>query len=422
MKISGHSDPVVYGDEYKEETVRSGISATEETIDLSVDWGFMVRHCLGHLIVLVGLVGNCLSFVVMKAKPLRHKSYSHYLCALAVFDSIVLMTRETHHLDNLLTYFHHPGLFSGFSTPACKMFRFAETLSCLVSSWMVVAMALERLLVVYRPFRKNVLCTQKGALVVITSIFVISSYTQVFRLVMVVSDNGKCLSDPYYEQVYMMLHIYVYQIVLAFLLPVIVVFICNVSVLKKIYQEVKRQEVKRQEVKRQEVKRQEMKRQEVKRQEVKRQEVKRQEVKRQEVKRQEVKRQEVERTLREDENSASTRLNDASSQRSKTTRLLLAIGFVFVFTLLPSNTLSIIIILTYRIQGMGARHLLIASIPWNHLLATITDINYAANFYIYVLSGNKFRQELRRVLRTDRFRFTTMSMSTRATREEFVLT
>ena len=43
------------------------------------DWGFLVKQCVGHVIVLIGLVGNCLSFVVMKSKPLRNKSYSHYL-------------------------------------------------------------------------------------------------------------------------------------------------------------------------------------------------------------------------------------------------------------------------------------------------------------------------------------------------------
>ena len=130
----------------------------------------------------------------------------------------------------------------------------------------------------------------------------------------------------------------------------------------------------------------------------------------------------MERTLREDVNSASTRLNDASSQRSKTTRLLLTIGFVFVLTLLPSNILTIVLLVAYELYGMAARQLVMNAIPWNNVLSAITDVNYAANLYIYVLSGKKFRKELRRVLRTDRFRFASVSItSTRATREEFVL-
>jgi hypothetical protein len=76
---------------------------------------------------------------------------------------------------------------------------------------------------------------------------------------------------------------------------------------------------------------------------------------------------------------------------------------------------------------MGARALVMVALPWLHMLSVITDTNYAANFYIYVLSGKKFRQELRRVLRIHRFRlrFTSTSgaatASRHTTREELIL-
>ncbi|KAL8583919.1 hypothetical protein ACOMHN_009672 [Nucella lapillus] len=336
--------------------------------DVPATWGFLVRQSVGHVIVVVGLVGNCLTMVVMKSKPLRFKSYSHYLCALAVFDSIVLLTREVRHVDDLKRYLGVPGVFSDFTSTSCRLFLFTETLSCLVSAWLVVAMATERLLVVYRPFGKSVLCTQKGAIVVIVSIVVIFSYTQVFRLVMVRWEGGECLSVRQYADVYIVLHVYLYQVTLTFLLPVGAVFVCNISVLCKIRQ--------------------------------------------------------VERQLQEDDDSASTRLNHASTRNgSKTTRLLLTIGFVFVFTLLPSSTLSLILLTAYKLRGLAARPLLLASYPWSQVLAAVTDVNYAANFYIYVLSGRPFRRELRRVLHTEGLWFyASYRISTRATREEFVLT
>jgi len=81
-----------------------------------------------------------------------------------------------------------------------------------------------------------------------------------------------------------------------------------------------------------------------------------------------------------------------------------------------------VLLVAYELYGMAARQLVMNAIPWNNVLSAITDVNYAANLYIYVLSGKKFRKELRRVLRTDRFRFASVSItSTRATREEFVL-
>ena len=58
------------------------------------------------------------------------------------------------------------------------------------------------------------------------------------------------------------------------------------------------------------------------------------------------------------------------------------------------------------------------------VLAGITAINYASNFYIYVLSGRKFRQELRKVLRIKRFRFSGFSgysTTSRSTRDEHVM-
>ncbi|XP_025078359.1 opsin, ultraviolet-sensitive-like isoform X2 [Pomacea canaliculata] len=299
----------------------------------------------------------------MKSKPLRHKSYSHYLCALAVFDSLTLVTREMRHLHDLLTYFQYSGVFSDFSAVGCKIFSFSECVSCLMSSWLVVAMALERVLVVYVPFRKNVWCTQRGAVAIIISLFVIFSYSQVFRFVMVTKTEGQCEGHRDYLAAYLVLHVYVYQLCLAYTLPIIIVFAANISVLRKICQ--------------------------------------------------------VERTFRQDENSASTRLTHASSGRSKTTRMLLTICFVYVLTLLPGSTLSIVMIVAYQLFDLAtSQQLLVAAVPWYNVLIVVSDLNYALNFYIYVLSGKKFRLELRRIFRTDRF--VVSSHSTR-TREEFIL-
>lgn len=127
----------------------------------------------------------------------------------------------------------------------------------------------------------------------------------------------------------------------------------------------------------------------------------------------------MERTFRQDENSASTRLTHASSGRSKTTRMLLTICFVYVLTLLPGSTLSIVMIVAYQLFDLAtSQQLLVAAVPWYNVLIVVSDLNYALNFYIYVLSGKKFRLELRRIFRTDRF--VVSSHSTR-TREEFIL-
>ncbi|ESP02461.1 hypothetical protein LOTGIDRAFT_138429, partial [Lottia gigantea] len=136
-------------------------------------WGFFIHQIFTPIFTVVGIIGNCLSFIVMKSKTLRHKSYSHYLCALAVFDSLVLIEREILVTNDLLMYYGKPGVFEGFSAAACKIFNFTGCVCSLMSSWIIVCMAQERLLVVYMPFKKHVFTTQRGAILIILSLFIV---------------------------------------------------------------------------------------------------------------------------------------------------------------------------------------------------------------------------------------------------------
>ncbi|RUS91423.1 hypothetical protein EGW08_000853 [Elysia chlorotica] len=116
---------------------------------------------------------------------LKSKSYSHYLSALAVFDSLVLISQEIHIVDEILVIgFHQNGLFHGFSDEACKVIlSFSDAVCNLMSAWLIVVMALERLWVVSMPFRTNgtMWFRQKGAIIIILSLLAVMSATQVFR-------------------------------------------------------------------------------------------------------------------------------------------------------------------------------------------------------------------------------------------------
>ncbi len=117
-------------------------------------WGFATTP----VIVLIGMVGNCLSLVVMKSKTLRHKSYSDYLCALAVFDTITLIIRLVKTVDEYYSVkLDTFGLFQKFNDGSCKVFDFLEHVSYLMSSWLVVLMAIERLIAVRFPFKRVVI-------------------------------------------------------------------------------------------------------------------------------------------------------------------------------------------------------------------------------------------------------------------------
>lgn len=290
------------------------------------------------IIVLVGIIGNCFSFAVMKSQNLRKKSYSHFLCALAVFDSLTLISRQVTLIDEMYGYLGNKGVFYHFNDAACKTYNFMEHMCYLMSSWLIVCMAAERVVAVCLPFKKTILRTQTGAVAIIFSLFVILSYTQVFRFIMIGSFNNTCQAVNSFLELYVNLHIYLYQFTLIFTLPFLLVFIFNSLVLYQIYR------------------------------------------------------------VRREANSDSR--SRVAARTHKTTFMLLAISFTYIATMLPLVVISITIHVTmhsgkpiYEVQK-----LILSIQPWYDVVSVISFANYGINFFIYVISGQSFRFELHRMM------------------------
>ncbi|XP_059154221.1 FMRFamide peptide receptor frpr-18-like [Physella acuta] len=327
----------------------------------TAEWGRLVKMISTHIIVVIGLVANTLTFMVMKTPRLRYKSYSHYLSALAVFDSLVLVSLELHVIDEMLRLMYNQhGLFYNFSHESCKVNSCHGSVCNLMSSWLIVAMAIERFCVVYMPFRRNMWCQQRGAVIIIISLFCVMSCIQVFRFVMVGNNGDTCAGVD--NNIYLLLHIYVYQFALLFTTPVTIVLICNIGVLVRIL--------------------------------------------------------EVERATQNEE-SSSTRLTGSSRRRSKTTRMLLAISFTYIVTALPHVTLTIFVHVMLKLYHRDFVEGFVQAVPWMEFLQAISNVNYASNFFIYILSGKKFRKELRRIFTHERV--TSYTVGSTRTRDEILM-
>ncbi|GFR60217.1 p2Y purinoceptor 4 [Elysia marginata] len=345
-------------------------------------WGWHFKVITYHLVVAVGLAVNSLTFILMKTPRLKSKSYSHYLSALAVFDSLVLISQEIHIINEILTRgFHQRGIFEEFSDEACKILNFCDSVCNLMSAWLIVVMALERLWVVSTPFRRTatIWFRQKGAIIIILSLIAVLSATQVFRFEMVGKTGSTCMgSGP----LYVSLHLYLYQFVLHSTLPILIVFVANVGVVTQIVK--------------------------------------------------------VERATHGEE-SSSTRLTGGNSrQRSKTTRMMIYISLTYILTSVPLVSLTIFLHVLVKQYGRAASGIFIRSLPWLDALQVLTlkprtylsspatetnratvmliqcekrlsdhtnssdqvlaSLNYASNFFIYILSGKKFRIELGQLL------------------------
>ncbi|XP_055889559.1 G-protein coupled receptor daf-37-like [Biomphalaria glabrata] len=303
-------------------------------------WGELVRLIGNSLLTAIGLVANTFTFVVMKTPRLRYKSYSHYLSALAVFDSLVLVDQEIVAVDGFLLSSRLSGIFQHFSHDACKIFMFADAVCNLMSTWLIVAMAIERLCVVYMPFKRNMWCQQRGAIIIIISLFCVFSSTQIFRFFTTERIGDACESHEDFRPIHIALHIYMYQFALHFVGPVFLVLVSNIGVLIKIFK--------------------------------------------------------VERAIQNDE-SSSTRLTGSVHRRGKTTRMLVAISMTYIVTTLPLVIVTIFIHIMIERVSFQFAPTLIRLVPWIHVLQIIANLNYCSNFFIYIMSGKKFRKELRRI-------------------------
>lgn len=334
------------------------------------EWGFWVSFYATPAIVALGLIGNTLCFVVMKRNSLRTRSYSHFLCALAVFDSITLIGRQTDLINVYLDKHTRIGnMFSSFSDFGCKMYFFSLNTCYLMSAWLIVCMSIERLQAVCFPFKKTPWRRQEGAVGIILSLFLVLSLSQFFRFTYFGRSGKQCGAYVDQRAAYLHWHIYEYMFTFLFGLPFSIVLLGNFFVLLKIRQI--RNEIR-------------------------------------------------ERRLQS--NLLSTR-NVTRKRSFKTTATLLTISFSYVITMLPLLVISIILHVIVDVNTLEGIRMYVRLKPYSEVISTFSYINYSINFCIYVLSGKFFRREVCQMFQHQkRSSSQTTRIGTKVTGEEIRLT
>lgn len=123
------------------------------------------------MIFFVGIVGNSLTVVVMVRSSFRRLNTSVYLTALALADTICLFCQR---LTRSWLEFVFNLLIDVISKWGCKALMFVHfSMSC-TSSWLIVAMTLERLIVVWEPLKAKRICTRRRALAVVCLVYFLS--------------------------------------------------------------------------------------------------------------------------------------------------------------------------------------------------------------------------------------------------------
>lgn len=295
-------------------------------------------------LIVIGSLGNALSFVVMTRKTMVTVSTCFYMAVLAVADTIVLyfscLRRWITYLQNYDT--------SNVSPAGCKTLTFITYWCFQFSSWILVVMTIDRFLAIHYPLKAlsfRVLRHPKWIVLVIA--LVCSAFDLQYFFITDLNDEGDCLPLEehryFHEKIWPWLDATIYSF-----LPFVLLFVFNIIIIVDNKKAQKRQAV----------------------------------------------------LQAGPDNGSSTQARQDTS--SKITIMLLTVSFSFLICSAPKVILLIVREDAFEFYGENG------SINWQdlatyRLVSAITNIflyiNHSINFFLYCVSGRKFRQELRSIFR-----------------------
>ncbi|GFO03627.1 growth hormone secretagogue receptor type 1 [Plakobranchus ocellatus] len=135
-----------------------------------------------YFILIFGILGNICIICLMQYRDFRNLSYPVYLRALAVSDSLVLLTVCTE--DILDHQFDLLYKFLTSSVALCKIWVYIGNVVRLLSPWLIVALTCDRFVAVVFPLRRAVLCSRRTAMIVCALITGLVVSESVFFLVL----------------------------------------------------------------------------------------------------------------------------------------------------------------------------------------------------------------------------------------------
>jgi len=120
------------------------------------------------IIILIGIVGNTISFLVYVSTPrLYRQSSSLYLAFLAAVDNISL-------IFIFAVWFGWIGIHIFHKDGWCQTILYCTYVCSFLSAWTVVSFTVERWIVVFHPLKRHQLCTRRRAIIAMVSLTVVS--------------------------------------------------------------------------------------------------------------------------------------------------------------------------------------------------------------------------------------------------------
>ena len=172
-------------------TVRGGDDVREQPPSPDV-W-----HYLGYVsvpaLLVVGVCGNTMTIIVMRDSQFKSNPFSYILIALALSDTTLNI------LSPLTRQFVREMVgrdIRATNTVTCVTFFWFWRMSKMTSSWLVVAISVERLIAIVYPLHASRLITKRAVLVTITAIYLfLGIYNAFWGTVVDRVINGACIPN-----------------------------------------------------------------------------------------------------------------------------------------------------------------------------------------------------------------------------------
>ena len=204
-----------------------------------LDFSSKLWMFVAPVIILAGTVGNVLTLFTITNRRIRKNSFDVYLCALAIADTASL------YVSTLNSW-----LFFGFdidimlSTISCKILGFLHHVFKMWSPLLVAALSTDRMLCICFPQKRDMLSTPKAAMIVISTIlsFVIMvNVHELYGFTLIVIENATVCGyiDTSYSKFYDVYFTWV-DTSLYFILPTIVIIVANILTVREVIDSTKR--------------------------------------------------------------------------------------------------------------------------------------------------------------------------------------
>lgn len=143
-------------------TIAHGATNAETDV-LQVSFEHYLLLYVPPVLIAVGSFGNIISFIILRRQPMAKVSFFLYLASLAITDSLVLYV-------GLLRWWLIQLIGVDFyvvSDWVCKLANLGGYMVSDVSVWLIIAVTVERYIVVCYPLRASTMCNTRRARVVI---------------------------------------------------------------------------------------------------------------------------------------------------------------------------------------------------------------------------------------------------------------